>query len=271
MGLRTVATETEKPVTANQESMPERMLEDVPLPKEPETPASTEVVVPKPVAPPAVVAPVSPAIPSIASLKNKYDPEEIGSVKFPRLKARGGNINDGLTKFGEFVDIQVLSHHDRWFVVPGKHPSDKKQDDSSNVLCRASYDGKNIKDRETGGLTPIEDYLDDLRGQGWTDAKVSKYCDIMAIVFNSDKEKAKAIALNLVQISVAPTSIDGFIGFYKQAKLMVLRGQLPATHQACVRVNAVAVSNKKGDYTKTEFSPVPLDILKTYTPVVDEE
>jgi hypothetical protein len=93
----------------------------------------------------------------------------------------------------------------------------------------------------------------------------------MGIIFNSDKEKAKAISLNLVQISVAPTSIDGFIGHTKQTKLMVLRGQLPSTHQTCIRISAEAVTNKKGDYTKVVFSPVPLDILKTYTPVVDEE
>lgn len=206
---------------------------------------------------PAVVDPSSL---SILDLENHQDPEEVGNV-FPRIKASSGSINGDGIKYGEYVDMQVLTWHKRWFIVPGV------QDEAAQKLCRASYDGKTIVDRESGDRMSIEDYLKDLHDNGYPKAKVSDYYDVIGVIFNAHKEAEKAFAKGVVQLSVSPTSKQSYTAFIRQIKIMVMRGMIRPTHQTCVRVLAKEVNSKKGDYTKTEFAAVPLDVADAFTPV----
>lgn len=230
-------------------------------------PTPTMPVVQEPVAaPPSTV--VVGAMESLASLEDKWNPYEVGNV-FPRLKASSGSINGDNINLGDCIDMQVYSYNTRYFVVPGKHSDPKIPDSEGHKLCRASYDGKTINDRDTGDNVPIPEYMDELREQGYPNPKMSEYTDIYGIIFNSAKDKAKAFDKGIVQVAIAPTSRSGFFAYTKQTKLMMLRGQIPADKGTCVRIMAEPVSNKKGDYTKTNFGPVPLDVIASYTPIYE--
>jgi hypothetical protein len=255
MALRT--NKVVKPETVADE--PEIKTEEVMTEKTAETPVTTtEVAVKTQAAPPAVA---KGEVPSITSLADAWPPEDFGNV-FPRIRASSGSLMNEKTSFGEYIDVQVLSHSPRWFVTPDSKPGD----DEASKLCRASYDGKTITDRETGESIAIEDYIASVPNYEF---KVGKYHDLYCLIFNSAKNKDAATELNIVQVSVSPTSVKGFTAFMMQTKLSVMRGQMLASHQNCMRIFAEAVSNKKGDYTMMKFGATPLDVLADFTPVVE--
>jgi len=248
---------TEKQETINETTQPETS-----------TPVETSPAVQEPAAMPSTV--VVGAMESLASLENKWNPDEVGNV-FPRLRAASGSINGKTMNCGDFIDIQVYSYNTRWFVTPGDNVDPKIPQSEGNKLCRASYDnGKTIKDRESGGSITVEEYMESLSALGYHKPKMQEYTDIYGVIFNSAKDKDKSFNAGVVQISIAPTSRSGFFAYTKQTKLMVLRGQIPADKGTCVRISAEpAPPNKKGDYTKTNFGPVPLDVIAGYTPIYE--
>jgi len=198
-------------------------------------------------------------MPSIASLADKWDPNEMGNM-FSRIKASNGNLNSDGVSFGEYIDVQVYSHSPRWFVTPISEQGDTE----AAKFCRASYDGTTILDRDSGDSMTIAEYTDGVEGYEF---RTGKYQDLYCIIFGADKNADKAMDLNIVQVSVSPTSVKGFTSFMMQTKLSVLRGQMLATHQNCMRVSAVAQESKKGSYTSTAFGAVPIDVVSVYTPI----
>ncbi len=218
-----------------------------------------EVAVKKKAAPPAAVD--NQVVPTIQELADVMDPLEFGNI-FTRIKGQNGAIltADGETNFGEYVDVQIMSHNDRWFITP-----DTKEK-SARKLCRASYDNKFIVDSESGEEILIEDYTDSIDKY---DFKKGKYKDIFAIIVNAEKSAEEGEAIGMVQISVSPTAVKTFVSFYTQAKLSVMRGAMQASHQNCMRVYAISKNTTDGDgYTIMGFKPVPVEVTETFTPVI---
>jgi hypothetical protein len=202
--------------------------------------------------------------PALTSLENAYDPEEFGNV-FPRLVGANGAIcvSGDTLNFGEFIDVQVLSHSDRWMVTPDADAKDKQ----AKKFCRASYDGKTIPDRDGGPSVTIEDYIASVDGYEFN--PVSKYKDIFALVFNSHKNAEEAAEKGIVQISVSPSVLKDLRAFMMQTKLAVMTKRMLPSHQNCLRIRAEAKSNDNGNYTVLKFEHVPLDVAQLYTPVID--
>lgn len=246
---------TEAPLTGT-ENRPEETMNEETMTEEKTVETTTEVAVRQ-----EANVVVTGTVPSITSLANAWPPEDFGNV-FPRIRASSGSLMNEKTSFGEYIDVQVLSHSPRWFVTPDSKPGD----DEASKLCRASYDGKVILDRETGEPMTIEEYIESVPDYEF---KVGKYHDLYCLIFNSAKNTEAAQDLNIVQVSVSPTSVKGFTAFMMQTKLSVMRGQMLATHQNCMRIFAEAVSNKKGDYTMMRFGASPLEVLANYTPIVE--
>lgn len=224
-------------------------------------PETTEVATTLAAQPPAVQD-NAPAMPTIAELENKWDAEEYGST-FPRIVGVNGslqNADDG-TIYGSWIDLNVYSHSDRYMIAP-----DVKDDDDAKYACRSSYDGKNIPDRDGGPSMTIEEYQES--NEDYDEWKTSKYHDIYATAFASEKNSDKAQAAGIVQIQVATMGVKAFTAFKMQTKLAVVRGQIPASHQNCMRIVAVPAKNKAGkDYVQMKFEPIPLDVVVGYTPV----
>jgi len=272
MGLRTnkttmPETETEE-TTVNQETQKE---------EETMTETTTEVAV----SAPKEVAVVGERIaPSLMSLENKLNPEEFGNL-FPRIVGSNGAAcvsGAGGIIFGKYIDVQVLSLSDRWMVTPVAEQNDK----GAKKLCRASYDGKNIIDREGNSIT-VESYIESIQkavdtkgnplflnpktGKVYEFNAVSKYRDIFGVIFNSDANADKANELGIVQISVSPTAMKQLKAFSMQAPLFIMRGLMAKTHQDCIRLEADPKSGDSGNYTIFNFKTVPMDVINGYSPV----
>jgi len=253
MGLRTVATETEQPVTANQESMPERMLEDVPLPQEP--------VVVEQAAPPALLQ--TAAVETLMDLHHNYIPENMIGMTLTRFHAHNGSINDGdKVVFGDFIDFQVFSWHERWFAVSGRHPKPEKNSTANN-LCRASFDGgKTFLDKKSGDRCSMAEHVAMMKADGFVEARVELYVDILGIIVGAEKNKNLIMNYGMVQFSVAPTSVGNFTSYAKQNKLMMFRKQIVEGYQNFIRITiSTEPSSKGGTYNKTNYSPVPAESL----------
>jgi len=268
MGLRT--NKVQMPETETQEPETET--------KKEETMTETKEVAVKP--PADVVVAGERIAPSLMSLENKLNPEEFGNL-FPRIVGSNGMAcvsGAGGATFGNFVDVQCLSLSDRWMVTPIADQSDK----GAKKLCRASYDGKNIIDREGNSIT-IEAYVESIQKAVDTKGKPlfmnpktsavyefnppSKYRDIFGVIFNAAANSDKAQGLGIVQISISPTAMKQLKAFAMQAPLFIMRGQMAATHQDCIRLKADPKSGDSGNYTIFIFETVPMDVIAGYTPV----
>ncbi len=211
------------------------------------------------------VAVVTDDAPSLASLEDAFDPIEFGNT-FPRVVGASGGVKCDTLQFGEYIDIQVVSKSDRWMVTPKASQSDKQ----AKRLCRASYDGKAIPAVSEPEHILIEDYIDgEMAEAGYKPNNVGKYKDLYALIFSADKNVEEAEELGLVQISVSPTAVKALNAFIMQTKFKVKRGQMLASHQNCIRVQAEARSGDSGDYTVLTFKTVPIDVVKTYTPITE--
>jgi hypothetical protein len=218
----------------------------------------TQVAVKEQAAPPAVQGT---AMPSIAELENKWNPEEVGNL-FPRIIGTNGALFSDGVSFGEWIDVQVYSHSSRLFITPVADQSDK----DAKFYCRASYDGKTIPDRDGGDPMTIDEYAESI-SDTYEEVKRSTYHDVYCVILGADKNADKAAASNILQLSISPTSIKGFKAFMLQTKLAVLRGQMIPSHQNCLRVHAVPMSKNGQNYVMTSFSAIPLDVVKGYTPI----
>ena len=201
-------------------------------------------------------------MPSITSLANAYDPEEYGNL-FPRLVGTNGGLVCDKKPFGEFIDIQVISHSDRWMITPKAEQTDQ----DAKKMCRASYDGKTIPGRDDEEPMLIEDYKKEIIAKGYEVNRVTKYRDIFCVVFNCEKNLDIAEEKGIIQVSVSPTSVKQFKAFTMQTPLFISRGKMLKTHQNCMRIVA---DPHDGDisYTLMEFKVTPIDVVKQYTPVV---
>lgn len=272
MGLRTAGTKVQVPVTENAE-----METKIEMKEEIVVTETKEVVVKKPDAPAVQSGRVAP---SLASLENKLDATDMGGI-FPRLVGSNGAIcisGPGGTSFGKYIDVQVLSLSDRKMITPVASQSDKM----ARKLCRASYDGVSIIDRE-GNAQTIEEYITSVQtatdikgklinvnpetGQVYEFNPLSSYKDIYCVIFNSDKNIEAAQAIGISQVSVSPTAIRQLKAFVIQSAMYVMRGQMVPSHQDCIRIEADPQSTDRGNFTVLTFGCVPMDIIAGYTPV----
>lgn len=204
-----------------------------------------------------------PVMPTLMKLKDAMDPEVYGNI-FPRIKGSNGGLNTDAGTFGTFIDAQVHSWSKRVFITPVAPDGDKQ----ARKYCRASYDGKTIPGRNDIPRMTIEDYTESVADK-YEEFKRSDYLDIYVTIFNAEKGQEIADNLGIFQVSVSPTAISAFNAFCMQAPLTVARGAMLASHQNCLRILATAQKTEdKQDYVRMAFSPVPLDIVTLYTPIL---
>ena len=217
----------------------------------------------KKAAPPVAVGDIVEA-PSLMSLRDAMPPEEFGNI-FKRLVGSNGAVMEAGDKFilGTYVDIQVLSTSDRWFITPDADPN---KDPDAAAFCRASYDGKTILDTEGGSIT-IEEYTESVEDYDFNPPK--KYLDIYAMIIHTQDQKMEeeAVSWGIVQISISPTSVKGYRAFEMQGKLAVARGVVKPHQQNCIRMVAKIKSNKNNTWTALDPAHIPHSDLGDYIPL----
>jgi hypothetical protein len=227
---------------------------------------TTAVAVKEEVAAPAVAAGDGKGVPTLLSLLNKWSTDDVGNV-FPRLVGTGGALYVEKLSLGEFADVQVFSHNERWMIVP---VSDVLNDPKVKRYCRASYDGVTIMDRETGRSVAIDEYSDMIKADFPKGIKVGKYHDIFCTVFNCHKNLEMAKEKAILQVSISPTAVKDWQAFIRTTQFRELQGTVKPTHRNCVRLTAdPRMTENSQNYTAIIFQTVPLEVIASYKPIIE--
>lgn len=133
----------------------------------------------------------------------------------PRLTGSNGNVLDSDKKpMGTWIKLSLISWNKQFVISPGD------DSDEAKALVRYSRDGVTID--ETG--ENVNEYLNVLRTtNGYDDASVKEYCELIGILENA--EKANDAVGQMVQVSLSPQSRKGFEAYRLQRSVLVKMGR----------------------------------------------
>ena len=195
----------------------------------------------------AVGAPVEP-VKFKPAFKDKENVLDIGTVEdlalaMPRIKGEQGSLFLGQEDLGSEIQFEIFSYNARWAIGAGTNDAESKD------YFRVSYDDKTI----AGEGTLIEDYLNDLRAQGFTKAKKSPYLDIFGfVVWSKEKGNIPPENRELVLLQCSQTSLGAFKTFATTRGVMESKGMLkPIDTVVVTAMKRVSGTNK---YTNYAFS-----------------
>ena len=161
-----------------------------------------------------------------------------------RIKGEQGKCYHENEDLGEVIRFQVVSFNDRWAIGTGS----QSQTSEDKARFRVSYDGIHID----GEPTLVEDYINGLKAEGYTNAKASTYIDLWGFVtWTKTKgeipvEERDTIAV----VQLSQTSAGNWRNF------CVARGMLEQTAGIKMgdEVEIVAQAQAKGSNRFTNFS-----------------
>lgn len=167
-----------------------------------------------------------------------------------RVKFNTGQLigDDGKLKFGEWIDFELLSFQDNWQISPG---ADTKE---ASELARYSDDGVYIK----GTAQTCVDYIKELNGLGYTNARLSKRLVLVLSVLDCEKDVDMEEG-KLCQIDAPPTTLTRFEQYKNQCALDMAKGR--ADFAACIRIRATTGTEHQKrankDYVALTFTRMP--------------
>lgn len=174
----------------------------------------------------AVAAPRGPMKTVLQDLRGALPAVDFGVL--PRLIGSNGNVLDSDKKpLGGWVKLKLISWDAQFVVSPGD------DSDEAKALVRYSRDGVTID--ETG--EDVKAYLERLRTvEGFTDASVKEYCELIGILEAS--EKANDAVGGMVQVSLSPQSRKGFEAYRLQRSVLVQMGRTQAEGSENLKITA---------------------------------
>lgn len=209
--------------------------------------AATATAIAKAATGTAVGAPVEP-VKFKPAFKDKENVLDIGTVEdlalaMPRIKGEQGSLFLGPEDLGSEIQFEIFSYNARWAIGAGTNDAESKD------YFRVSYDDKTI----AGEGTLIEDYLNDLRAQGFTKAKKSPYLDIFGfVVWSKERGNIPPENRELVLLQCSQTSLGAFKTFATTRGVMESKGMLkPIDTVVVTAMKRVSGTNK---YTNYAFS-----------------
>ena len=171
------------------------MKEEVPLPEEPseavqepETKAETKAVVVKENH--AVAKPQGKMVQLYDDIENAFV-AEYGVLT--KLKASNGNVMDADDNLlGDTIDIQIMSWNKQFVVGPCANEAPAE-------LVKYSTE----RDFFVDGSGSLNDYVQELKKEGWVKAAVKEYYEVVGMLTNS--AKPSDLVGELVQLQLSPT------------------------------------------------------------------
>lgn len=160
----------------------------------------------------------------------------------PTIKGEQGSFFIGTQELGDEIRVELISFNPRWAIGCGEDNKESKD------FFRVSYDGKTVH----GEGTSIEDYMDDLRVQGFNNPKMSLYKDIWVLLtWSKIGGEVAAEDQQITRLQASQTSAGAFNAFAKTQGLLESKGIRKASPYFGVR----AMKRAKGDnkYTNFEF------------------
>ena len=228
------AKETTKKVVVEEAEVIEDAAEVV---EEQDAPETKEVVVKKKGNVPATTGtPVN----VIKDYENALPPVEFGTL--PRIKASNGEfLDDENNSLGKEFEFTLISFNDNWAITPNVN------DVSANKFCRFSYDGNELND---GSGTTVEEWMDELRGEGFENPSKKKYIEVVCIL--DDAEDDNENIGEMVQLSLSPQSVKKFDAYKLQCMVKMAKGMITAEDAS--KITAKARNKTFGTNTFTVFT-----------------
>ena len=161
----------------------------------------------------------------------------------PKIKASNGNCIDSDGKLlGDSIDVQMLSWNRQFVVGPCAN-------EAPSELVKYSYERESFADG-SGGLN---EYVQELKAEGWVNAAVKEYFEIVCVLNAS--AKPSDLVGEMVQLQLSPTSVKAFDGFRLQTAFKIARGLLPEDAAEEVTVSVAVVTAKGNTWSKFDFKP----------------
>lgn len=182
---------------------------------------------------------------AFAEQQNVFDTDTVEglSMASPRIKGEQGSLFAGDKDLGSKIRFEIVSWNKRWAIGNGENDSESKE------FFRVSLDGQTI----TTDGTLITDYVDGLKAQGFSKARVSPYLDVWGFVTWS--EKVGDIPVDERELSIlqcSQTSMGAFVSFCTTRGLLESKG----VAQPLSEVDVTAMKRQSGSnkYTNLAFS-----------------
>ena len=153
---------------------------------------------------------------------------------------QGACKHSKLGSLGESITFALDSYNLRWMVTPGSMDKEAKE------KLRFSYDKVHLSQSNV----KVEDYLEELRQQGYTKASLEPYMDLWGYIEKSSKGTPKSDELTRIQLS--KTSMSNFGYFCAQRGRLEFTRKLPPIES--VVITAQSLDGKSGSYTNFAFS-----------------
>lgn len=164
------------------------------------------------------------------------------ALALPRVKAEQGSLFMGDADLGAEIQFEVVSISPRWVIGIGEETKEAKE------FFRVSLDGVTV----SGEGTSVEDYMNDLKAQGFDKVNKSPYLDIFGFVVWSEKKghvEPEVRELSCLQCS--KTSMGAFTAFATTRGLLESKGI--AQPIDVIEVHAEKRTSGTNKYTNMSF------------------
>lgn len=183
---------------------------------------------------------------AFADKNNVFDTPTVEGLAMaaPALKGEQGSIYKGDKELGKRMHFELISFNHRWTVATGENDSESKE------KFRVSLDNKTI----SGTGEDLHAYLDALKAEGYSKARISPYMDLFGfVVWVEGKGEIAVDDRELCRLQCSQTSMGNFVAFSTTRGLLESKGV--AKPIDVIEVQAQAQQNKGGDrYTNFLFS-----------------
>ena len=164
------------------------------------------------------------------------------ALAVPRAKGEQGSIFVNDADLGAEAHFELISFNHRWVVGTGE------QDKEAKEFFRVSYDNQTL----SGSGEDLTAYVESLKAQGFSKAKVSPYLDVFGFVTWSEKKgDIPADERELVCLQCSQTSLGAFKAFATTRGLLESKGM--AQPIDVIGVRAMKRTSGSNKFTNFEF------------------
>jgi hypothetical protein len=164
------------------------------------------------------------------------------ALAVPRVKGEQGSLFQNDVELGAELQFEIVSVSPRWVIGTGEDDKEAKD------FFRVSYDNHTI----SGHNVTVDDYLEDLKAQGFSKANKSPYLDIFGFVTWSEKKgHIAAEDRELAFLQCSKTSMGAFTAFATTRGLLESKGV--AQPLEFIEVHAEKRINGSNKYTNFSF------------------
>lgn len=154
---------------------------------------------------------------AFADKNNVFDTATVEGLALaaPAIKGEQGSLFKGEDDLGSQIRFELISFNHRWTVGTGETDSESKE------KFRVSVDGKTL----SGSGDDMHAYLESLKAEGYSKAKISPYIDLWGFVVWSEKNGDVPVdARELCRVQCSQTSMGAFTAFATTRGLLESKG-----------------------------------------------